>query len=230
MPTLAIRKWKTNGEERSAWVVRWKDPTNKHRAKSFQKKQEADKHLAIFTGMRMGEIAALSWGQVDFEHALIRVTQARNSYGEIKKPKTRSGIREIPVPGSVLNELRAWRLASRHAHFAKRNRDDLLFHAGRGISGSAVKPLSGPTFHGTDWKPLLRSIGLIRGDKPTITFHSLRHVAASLFIEQGLPPKRIQQIMGHASITMTFDTYGHLFPDDGAARRASDNIAAQFGR
>jgi integrase len=55
---------------------------------------------------------------------------------------------------------------------------------------------------------------------PKYGLHSLRHTVASLFIEQGFTPKRVQALMGHSSIQMTFDVYGHLFPsaaDDQAA-------------
>ncbi len=56
---------------------------------------------------------------------------------------------------------------------------------------------------------------------PKYCMHSLRHVAASLFIEQNLLPKRVQALMGHSTIQMTYDTYGHLFPmtDDQEAMR-----------
>jgi integrase len=50
------------------------------------------------------------------------------------------------------------------------------------------------------------------GRKPKYGMHAFRHAAASLFIEQGFSPKRIQALMGHSTIQMTFDTYGHLFP------------------
>lgn len=60
-------------------------------------------------------------------------------------------------------------------------------------------------------------------------FHALRHVAASLFIEAGLPPKRVQTIMGHTSITMTFELYGHLFEDrnliDAAMARVGNSLS-----
>lgn len=50
-----------------------------------------------------------------------------------------------------------------------------------------------------------------RDGKPKFAIHALRHAAASLFIEQGWNPKKIQTLLGHASITMTMDVYGHLF-------------------
>ena len=72
-----------------------------------------------------------------------------------------------------------------------------------------------------------RRAGLVGEDgRPLYSVHALRHFAASLFIEQGFPPKRVQALMGHASITITFDRYGHLFPtpEDDRARL----VAAQL--
>lgn len=60
--------------------------------------------------------------------------------------------------------------------------------------------------------PLEKETGLFGKDgKPKYGFHALRHFAASMMIEQGWPPKKIQSILGHSSITITYDTYGHLF-------------------
>ena len=74
---------------------------------------------------------------------------------------------------------------------------------------------------GQCWRPLLRALGLINFEldgetkeqieKPRYTFHCLRHTAASLFIEQGWTPKKLMTVMGHSSIQMTFDLYGHLW-------------------
>jgi integrase len=59
--------------------------------------------------------------------------------------------------------------------------------------------------------------------RPKYGLHSLRHAAASLFIEQGFSPKRVQSLMGHSSIQMTFDVYGHLFP-------SADDDQVAFGQ
>ena len=58
--------------------------------------------------------------------------------------------------------------------------------------------------------------------------HSFRHAAASLFIEQGFSPKRVQALMGHATIQMTFDTYGHLFPTEEDDRSAMRRLQARL--
>ncbi len=69
------------------------------------------------------------------------------------------------------------------------------------------------------FRPLLKARDLTGADD---TFHALRHTAASLFIEQGWSPKKVQTVMGHSSITVTYDIYGHLFPspEDGAEAMA----------
>lgn len=54
------------------------------------------------------------------------------------------------------------------------------------------------------------------------SLHALRHAAAALFIEQGFPPKKVQALMGHASLQMTFDTYGYLFPSEADDRAKMD--------
>ncbi len=102
----------------------------------------------------------------------------------------------------VVNTLRQWKLATLSADLVFTNQN------GRVIAYS--------NFHGYVWQPLLKACGL------DYEFHSLRHAAASLFIETlGWTPKRIQSVMGHSSITMTFDRYGHLFDggDDQAAMK-----------
>jgi integrase len=100
----------------------------------------------------------------------------------------------------VMNALKQWKLASGDG--------DIVFTNANG------RIVAYSNFHTYVWRPLLDACGL------DYEFHSLRHAAASLFIETlGWSPKRIQTVMGHSSITMTFDRYGHLFDstDDAAA-------------
>ena len=76
------------------------------------------------------------------------------------------------------------------------------------------------------WRPLMVAAELMDGDDVLFTVHALRHAAASLFIENGLPAMNIQRLMGHASVTMTFDVYGHLFPDDDRDSVAAHAVAS----
>ena len=78
------------------------------------------------------------------------------------------------------------------------------------------------------WRPLQIKCGLLdAAGEPRYRFHSLRHAAASLFIAHlGWTPKRVQEVMGHASITMTFDRYGHMFSDPEGDKEAMKKLEA----
>lgn len=70
-------------------------------------------------------------------------------------------------------------------------------------------PLRLTNFRRSVWHPAVRAAGL-----EGLTIHGLRHTAASLYISAGTPPKVVQRILGHASITITMDLYGHLYSDE----------------
>jgi integrase len=78
--------------------------------------------------------------------------------------------------------------------------------------------------------PLLVEAGVVKAGNSTAkyTFHTLRHAAASMFIEQGWQSKKVQTVMGHSSITVTYDTYGHLFPSPDDDREAMAQIEARL--
>ncbi len=164
---------------------------------------------AIFTGLRISELRGLCWEHVDFDNKVIHVRQRADRWNEIGTPKSEAGTRDVPIPPMVVNTLKEWKLACPKGPL------DLVFPNGKGN----VEHLG--TIHRRGFGALQIACGIVKDDgKPKYGIHALRHAAASLFIEQGLTPKRVQAIMGHSSIQMTFDTYGHLFPspdDDQAA-------------
>ncbi|MEQ8435059.1 MAG: tyrosine-type recombinase/integrase [Oceanicaulis sp.] len=190
--------------------------------------QGGDKMLlmtAMLTGMRMGELRALTWDDVRFDDRIIRVRKASRSDGSTKRTKSASGQRDIPISGTLGLELKKWRLA------CPVGVRDLVFPNGKGNveSGSNIRQRI--------FIPAMNAIGLTTeevGDgekvklKPVFRFHDLRHAAAALFIEQGMGPKRIQELMGHSSIKVTFDIYGGLFRDKEADAAAVDAISARL--
>ena len=155
---------------------------------------------AIFTGMRISELRGLTWDCVDFERRVIKVAKRADEFGEMGPPKSRAGVREIPMAPTVSQTLRAWRkdVPSSDAN--------LVFPNGAG------KVQNYSNIYNRVFKPMLVANDIV-DDRGSAKFgiHALRHAAASLFIEQGWNPKKIQTLLGHASITMTMDTYGHLF-------------------
>jgi integrase len=164
---------------------------------------------AVFTGLRASELRGLTWGDVDLDRSELTVRQRADRWGSIGSPKSDAGKRTIPLAPVVVNALREWRVACPPG--------ELVFPTSQG------RPRAINTIHTHGLAPLQQAAGIISGgNKPKYGMHALRHAAASLFIEQGFSPKRVQAFMGHSTIQMTFDTYGHLFPapeDDQVAMR-----------
>jgi integrase len=165
---------------------------------------------ATFTGLRASELRGLRWSDVDLDRGELTVRQRADRWGMIGSPKSDAGKRSVPLAPIVANALKEWRLA------CPKGEADLVFPTSQG------RPRQINTIHTSGLVPLQKAAGIIEGSKPKYGMHALRHAAASLFIEQGFTPKRVQALMGHSTIQMTFDTYGHLFPapeDDQAAMR-----------
>lgn len=175
---------------------------------------------ALFTGMRSSELRGLSWVHVDFDKGLISIKQRADRYNAIGVPKSRAGIRTIPMSPLVASTLLDWKTRCPKGEL------NLVFPNGAGnVEGHA-------NIYHRIFKPLMIACDIVDTDgKPKFGFHSLRHAAASLFIEQGWTPKKIQVLLGHSSINMTFDVYGHLFhnPEEDIAQMAkleNDLLAA----
>ncbi|MEE8241372.1 MAG: tyrosine-type recombinase/integrase [Nitrospirales bacterium] len=158
---------------------------------------------AILTGMRSSELRGLTWGDVDFDKREIRVRQRADKYNALGSPKSKTSRRTIPMTPMVFNTLREWQLA------CPKGEANLVFPTGRGNVESNAN------IYNRGMVPLERKCGFIgaKATKPKYGLHALRHFYASLIIDQGFSPKKCQTLLGHSSIQMTFDTYGHLFPD-----------------
>jgi integrase len=165
----------------------------------------------IFTGLRSSEMRGLRWPDVDLKRGEIHVRQRADRYNAMGPPKSHAGERTIPVPPMVVNALREWKLQSQN---------ELVFPSKR---GGIVGHSNTVTF---GFKPIQVAAGVVdkHGRAKYGGLHSLRHFYASWCINRHvdggleLPLKLVQARLGHASIQMTADTYGHLFPrgDDGA--------------
>lgn len=128
------------------------------------------------------------------------VQKRADRFNEMGKPKSKSGRRSIPMAPLVVSTLEEW-----YGRCPKGDLD-LVFPNGAG------KVENHSNIHNRVLVPLLIECGIVDGaGRPKFSFHALRHAAASLFIEQNWPPKKIQTLQGHASINMTMDVYGHLF-------------------
>ena len=162
---------------------------------------------AAYTGLRFGELSALRPDRVDFLRKTIRVEESLAEIrGEFifKRPKSAASRRTVSIPGFLVEEI-AQHIA------AYPDSSDLLFTAPGG------GPIRRNNFRRRTWLPAVEaSLG------EPCTFHDLRHTHAAFLIAQGEHPKVIQSRLGHASIKITLDTYGHLF--DGRDEAAADRL------
>jgi integrase len=171
---------------------------------------------AIFTGMRLSELRGLPWKDVDLEAGVIHVRQRADAWCKIGPTKSKAGKRDIPLAPIVVNTLKQWR------NECPKGECDLVFPNNRGWIELMWN------IHKHTWYPLQIRCGLTTADgKHRYSFHMLRHAAASLFIQYlRWTPKRLQAVMGHSSMSMTFDLYGHLFENIEADRADMAKIEA----
>jgi integrase len=185
--------------------------------------------VAIFCGLRASELRGLRWADVDFEARLINVTQRADASHKIGKLKSKTAYRSLRLSGLVLNSLREWKLACPKGDL------DLVFPNGIGKVESYANLIE------RGFGPIQVAAGVVTqkpgqdaaGGPVVIAaakygLHALRHACASLWIEQGHNPKQIQTLMGHSSIKVTFDTYGHLFVDAEADQRAAEDVQVRL--
>jgi integrase len=175
---------------------------------------------AIFTGLRASELRGLRWADVDLDKRELQVRQRADRYHTIGKPKSDAGERTVPLTPIVVNTLREWKLA------CPKGDRGLVFPTGSGN----VEAHSNIVHRGL--APTLVAAGVIddTGTAKYTGLHAFRHFYASWCINRRaeggleLPPKVVQERLGHSSITMTLDVYGHLFPrgDDSAELAAAE--------
>ncbi|MBB4930075.1 integrase [Lipingzhangella halophila] len=154
--------------------------------------------LLAYTGLRWGEAAGLRVGRVDLDTRRIRVSVALSEVnGEILEQLPKTGERRtIPIPASLVAELKPL--------VDGRDSDAYVFTTQQGT------PLRLRNWRNREFNTARANAGL---EGTGLTPHKLRHTAASLAIAAGADVKVVQQMLGHATATMTLDTYGHLFPD-----------------
>ena len=187
-------------------------------------KLEALYVLAIHTGMRRGELLALKWADVDLDLATVRVrrtlTRGEDGRGYVVGAATKSGkgrhVRLTPRAVETLKRHRA-RQAKEQRKIGGLYRDQNLLFAGEG--GNPINPSN---LRNRSFKPLLERAGL-----PRITFHDLRHTCASLLFQRNVHPKIVQELLGHASVAITLDTYSHMLP--GMGSEAADAMGEALG-
>lgn len=165
--------------------------------------------FAAYTGLRAGELVGLRVKDLELLHRRVQVFQsASEAYGELQVVPTKTyERRSVPIPRSFVDELAEL--------VAGKAPDDFVW----------VSPQGGP-FRYSNWFKRHFRPAVTRSDVPEATrFHDLRHSYAALLISQGAHPRAIMERMGHSTITVTLDNYGHMFPKlDAALDDALDGV------
>jgi integrase len=174
------------------------------------------------TGLRASEVRGLTWQAIDLNKAVLHVRQRADHYNKIGRPKSEAGDRSIPIPPATLAALREWKLK------CPRRKGELhyVFPNGAGNIENHSNLVQ------RRWHPVqvVAGVTALATDQPKYTgLHALRHFFASWCINPppaglGLTAKAVQERLGHSSIAMTMDIYGHLFPrgDESAALAAAE--------
>jgi integrase len=176
--------------------------------------------VALFTGMRLGEVLALRWSRVDLDGKVISVREALESTKagiRFKPPKSKAGRRDITLPDILVEVLREHRKAVLELRMqlgAGRLPDDALLFAN--LEGGPLQPSN----VSSDWGELARRIGL-----PGVTFHGLRHTHASQLIASGVDIVTVSKRLGHARPSVTLAVYAHMFTTDDSKAAAAINAA-----
>lgn len=175
-------------------------------------------HVLASTGVRRGEVLGLRWQDVDLDAGRLAIRQTLITIGyELKfsSPKTKRSTRQIAIdPGTVavLRSHRARQLEERMAWGPAYTESGLVFTR---EDGSPIHPDRVSKM----FNSIVEKIGL-----PRIRLHDLRHTHATLALQAGIHPKVVSERLGHATVSITLDTYSHVIPamqEDAADRVAS---------
>jgi len=173
---------------------------------------EAMWRLAITCGLRLGELLALRWSEVDLERGTLSVVatleQWQDGLAVFAEPKTHRSRRQVLLGVAIVDALRRHRSAHPGIGFVFTRGD------GRPLSRSMVDK---------SWTRLNARAGV-----PQVRFHDLRHTAATLLLGRGVHPKIVSEMLGHSTVAITLDLYSHVTPTmQREAAAAMDELLSQ---
>jgi integrase len=203
-------------------------PLSSEQAKALLEVAQADRFealyvLAVTTGLRQGELLGLKWEDVDLEEGVVRVRRTLTRHKTrllLGESKTKRGRRTVRISETAV-EAEALKKHLAHQMGEKKHLGELYTDQGLVFStqrGTLVNPTN---LRKRSFKPLLKKAGL-----PAIRFHDLRHTCATLLLSKNVNPKIVSEMLGHANISITLDTYSHVLPNmqESAARALEETL------
>jgi len=180
----------------------------------------------LYAGLRQGEVLALNWEDIDFDNRVIHITKSRevlSNTPSIKKPKTKAGYRDVPIPDILYDAL----------ILVRKNKGLVCPDTkGRLMSGAAYK---------SAWNSFMNHLNVIAGGQKAcgpkhphiqvldrITAHMLRHTYATILFDAGVDVKSAQKFLGHADIEVTLSIYTHLskFKEEKAIQALNNHLSS----
>lgn len=192
-PAVNIKRPKKEEKEVTCFTI---DEQRKiERAVQEKKGQRIGILLCLYSGLRIGELLALEWRDIDFTKGLLSVNKAcyygKNEYSEYGRitysPKTKSSIRIIPLPKVILTELKELKRKAKTPY----------------VIESRGKPVAVRVYQ-KSFETLINKLGI-----PHKSFHSLRHTFATRALECGMDVRTLAEILGHKNPTVTLNRYAH---------------------
>ena len=186
-------------------------PLSPTQAKAFLEAAHGDRMealyvLAITAGLRQGELLGLEWEDVDLEGGTLQVKRTLSN-GIFTAPKTAKSRRSVKLTTRALEILKH----HRQCQLEERDRmANLWVDHGLVFATEVGTPMNRHNLNARSFKPLLKRAGL-----PDRRFHDLRHTCATLLLSKGVHSKFVQELLGHATIAVTLDTYSHVLPGMG---------------
>ncbi len=164
--------------------------------------------LAVHTGLRQGELLALRWEDVDVEEKTLMVRRTLTRDGgklEIGPTKTAKGRRTVKLTKDAA--------ASLKGHLTRQLEEIDVLGDSYGPGGLVFATSKGTLINPTNLRKRSFAPLLVRAGLPHQTFHQLRHTAATILLLKNVNPKIVSEMLGHASIAITLDTYSHVLPN-----------------
>ncbi len=216
-------------------------------AARFLEAARSDRYYALWAvlltgGLRPGEALGLEWEHVNLEEGKIHVQQALTRVGvkgwKRVPPKTAKARRVVVLPEVAVSALRAWRAAQAKGRLLLGTEYE---DHGFVFTTEFGAPLDGSNLYARNFNRIMAAAKLGTWEKvrvgnrvkkeqdrfrPAFRMYDLRHTCATLLLKRGVNPKIVQERLGHASITLTLDTYSHVLPD--MQEGAADELQAMF--
>jgi integrase len=172
--------------------------------------------VAIYTGLRRGELLGLKWTDVDLDAGTLMVRRSLDVDGTFKAPKNRAARRTLKLTPRALDVLKAHKVRQNAERLQAGSRwqdHNLVF------PNTVGKSMNAGNLYRRDFQPLLKRAGLA---DEGFTIHSLRHTFATTLADKGVHPSTAQKMLGHSDIRMTLAIYTHA--TDGMQDAATDAL------